>query len=63
MSFFQKSLVDLVKGIRNAGNDGSANYISKAIQDIKVRPLRARSQVRGAADNPEPPSRHARRMS
>jgi hypothetical protein len=31
---FEKSLVDLVKGIRNAGNDATA-YISKSVQDIK----------------------------
>ena len=34
MSFFQKSLVDLVRGIRNAGNDSSV-YTAKAIQEIK----------------------------
>ena len=34
MSFFQKSLIDLVRGIRNAGNDSSV-YTAKAIQEIK----------------------------
>jgi AP-3 complex subunit delta len=31
---FEKTLQDLVKGIRNAGND-SAPYIAKATQEIK----------------------------
>jgi AP-3 complex subunit delta-1 len=35
MAFFgTKTLQDMVKGIRNAGNDGTA-YTSRCIQDIK----------------------------
>ena len=60
MSFFQKSLVDLVKGIRNAGNDGSPAYISKSIQDIKVRQLSRDAPCAPTPPRPPHPARGAR---